>query len=138
VFLKPLADALRDGDPIRAIIRNTGTNQDGKTAGITLPSQQAQEDLIRSVYAKAKIETTATSFVECHGTGTQAGDPAETAAIANVFTKHRPAGSDPLRIGSIKTNVSRTPQSVELVQHGVLLIDRCRLATWRAPAALLV
>ncbi|KAI9658377.1 MAG: putative PKS/NRPS-like protein biosynthetic cluster [Bathelium mastoideum] len=133
VFLKPLADALRDGDPVRAIIRNTGMNQDGKTAGITLPSQQAQEDLIRSVYSQAKINPTATSFVECHGTGTQAGDPLETAAIANVFTKNRPPGSEPLRIGSIKTNIGHLEgasgvagliKSVLMLEKGKILPNR--------------
>ncbi|KUI54273.1 Lovastatin diketide synthase LovF [Cytospora mali] len=105
VFLKPLADALRDGDPIRAVIRNTGANQDGKTSGITLPNREAQEDLIRSVYAKANMDPTMTSFVECHGTGTLAGDPLETAAIANIFTKNKPDHSPPLLIGSVKTNI---------------------------------
>lgn len=47
VILKPLADALRDGDTIRAVIRATGSNQDGRTSGITLPNPVAQEALIR-------------------------------------------------------------------------------------------
>jgi len=108
VFLKPLEDAIRDGDPIRAVIRNTGSNQDGKTPGITLPSREAQEDLIRSVYAKARMDPLDTCFVECHGTGTPAGDPLETEALANVFTKGR-SPEKPLLIGSVKTNVFTAP-----------------------------
>lgn len=42
VVLKRLHDALQAGDKVRAIIRNTGVSQDGKTNDITLPSQQAQ------------------------------------------------------------------------------------------------
>ena len=47
---------MRDGDPIRAVIRNTGVNQDGKTAGITMPNGHAQASLIRSVYRSAEME----------------------------------------------------------------------------------
>ena len=50
LVLKRLDDALRDGDAIRRIIRNTGVNQDGRTAGISLPSCEAQAKLMRSVY----------------------------------------------------------------------------------------
>lgn len=104
VLLKPLKDAIRDNDPIRAVIRNTGTNQDGRTAGITLPNGAAQESLIKAVYAAANIDPGLTSFVECHGTGTAAGDPIETEALANAFTAKR-SPEDVLRIGSVKANV---------------------------------
>ena len=104
VLLKPLDEALKDGDTIRGVIRNTGVNQDGRTAGISLPNRQAQENLIESVYAKAGLDPRETSFVECHGTGTPAGDPLETAAISKVFGRNRPY-DQPLRIGSVKTNV---------------------------------
>jgi acyl transferase domain-containing protein len=104
VYLKPLADAIRDGDTIRGVIRNTGVNQDGKTAGITLPSRDAQEALMRSVYKGAGLNPLETSYVEAHGTGTPAGDPLEAAAISNVFGPGRPI-DEPLIVGSIKTNV---------------------------------
>jgi acyl transferase domain-containing protein len=60
--------------------------------------------LIRDVYARAGLSPTETDFVEAHGTGTQAGDPIETGAISRVFGPER-AKNDPLRIGSVKTNV---------------------------------
>ncbi|PYH97606.1 polyketide synthase [Aspergillus ellipticus CBS 707.79] len=104
VVLKPLRDAIRDGDHIHAVIRGTGSNQDGRTAGITLPSSAAQETLIRHVYQRAGLEPIETGFVETHGTGTQAGDPIETEALARVFSPGRTA-EHPLRVGSIKTNV---------------------------------
>jgi acyl transferase domain-containing protein len=50
VILKPLKDALRDGDTIRAVIRGTAVNSDGKTGGITLPSKDAQISLIQRAY----------------------------------------------------------------------------------------
>lgn len=102
--MKPLASALRDGDTIRAIIRGTGSNQDGRTPGITLPSGTAQEALIRDVYTQAGLCPSETEVVEAHGTGTQAGDPVEVGAIARAFELGH--GTDQvLRIGSIKTNV---------------------------------
>ncbi|KAJ5503703.1 Acyl transferase/acyl hydrolase/lysophospholipase [Penicillium fimorum] len=104
LILKPLAKALHDRNKIRAVIRGTGSNQDGRTAGITLPNGAAQESLIRSVYARADLDPSETDFVEAHGTGTLAGDPVETGAIARVFGTGRPPGN-PVRIGSIKTNV---------------------------------
>lgn len=104
IVLKPLVDALKAGDTIRGVIRNTGSNQDGKTNGITLPSKSAQESLIRSVYDGAGLSYHATSYVEAHGTGTPAGDPIEAAAMSSVFGPGRPSDK-PLLIGSVKTNI---------------------------------
>ncbi|KAL4894008.1 hypothetical protein BDV59DRAFT_201321 [Aspergillus ambiguus] len=98
IVLKPENNALHCGDRIRAIVRGTATNHDGKTDGITLPSSEAQEALIRSVYSKAGLNPDHTQFFETHGTGTKAGDPGETRAIGSVFaTKSR---ETPLYIGS--------------------------------------
>ena len=66
--------------------------------------RRGTETLIRDVYARAGLSPSETDFVEAHGTGTQAGDPIETGAISRVFGPER-AHNDPLRIGSIKTNV---------------------------------
>lgn len=104
MILKPLTVAIRDKDPIRAVIRGSGSNQDGRTPGITLPSGASQEALIRHVYNMAGLHPHDTEFVETHGTGTQAGDPIETGALARVFCVGRNSDK-PLRIGSIKTNV---------------------------------
>ncbi|KAJ5684494.1 uncharacterized protein N7477_000839 [Penicillium maclennaniae] len=104
LILKPLVDALRDHNKIRAIIRGSGSNQDGRTPGITLPSGTAQETLMRDVYARAGLDPKETEVVESHGTGTQAGDPIETAAISRVLGLAREAGQT-VKITSIKTNV---------------------------------
>lgn len=66
VVLKPLADALRDGDAIRAVIRGSGVNQDGHTKGITVPSSEAQANLIRTTYRNAGLDFSETSFFEAH------------------------------------------------------------------------
>ena len=64
VYLKRLDDALRDGNPVRAIIRNSGTNNDGKSKGLLSPDAAAQEALIRHVYAQAGLDPAYTAFME--------------------------------------------------------------------------
>ncbi|KJZ78560.1 hypothetical protein HIM_01951 [Hirsutella minnesotensis 3608] len=103
IILKPLDAALRDRDPIRAVIRETGMNQDGRTPTITSPSQDAQEQLIRACYDKAGLDPRDTPYVEAHGTGTIAGDRIEMNALGNTFARDRPA-NDPLLVGSVKGN----------------------------------
>ena len=71
VLLKPLDEAIAANDSIRAVLVNTGTNQDGKTTGITMPNGVAQECLIRHVYSSANISLEECGFVEAHGTGTK-------------------------------------------------------------------
>ncbi|MCJ1348216.1 polyketide synthase, partial [Peltigera leucophlebia] len=104
IIMKPLESALRDGDPIRAAIKNIAINQDGKTRTTTSPSQKAQEELIWKCYRDAGIEPSSAAYVEAHGTGTQAGDLAEAGAIAATCGQKRPL-ERPLFIGSIKTNI---------------------------------
>ncbi|KAJ5902692.1 hypothetical protein N7495_003220 [Penicillium taxi] len=104
VLLKPLDAAIRDQDPIRAIIANTGVNQDGRTKGITLPNGEAQEDLIRQVYSNAQLNPDECGFAEMHGTGTKAGDPIEAKAVHGALGNNRTA-RNPLYIGSVKSNV---------------------------------
>ncbi|KAL8855884.1 MAG: hypothetical protein Q9178_007504 [Gyalolechia marmorata] len=104
VVVKLLADALQDGDTIRAVIRATGSNQDGRTPGITQPSKDAQETLIRDTYLSAGLDLKTTRFFEAHGTGTAIGDPTEAAAISAVFKAER-TPDDPLFIGAVKTNI---------------------------------
>ncbi|KAL1648273.1 Type I Iterative PKS [Didymella pomorum] len=69
VLLKPLEQAIKDNDPIRAVITGSGINQDGKTPGITMPNGEAQESLIRSVYKNGGMDPRDTGYVEAHGTG---------------------------------------------------------------------
>lgn len=72
VILKRLSDAIRDKDPIRAVIRGSATNSDGRTPGIASPSAEAQAIAIRAAYANAGIsDLSGTGYLECHGTGTQ-------------------------------------------------------------------
>ena len=111
IVLKRLADAIADGDHIECLIRETGANQDGFSNGITVPNTDAQTALIRQTYARAGLDpehnpNDRPQFFEAHGTGTQAGDPKEAAAIHEAFGRHIHAtNSTPLYVGSIKTVV---------------------------------
>lgn len=97
VFLKRLDDAVRDGDPIRGVIRSTAANYDGGSGRIFAPDLHSQERLIRHAYERAGIaDLSQTAFVECHGTGTRAGDVVETMAIARAFK------SDELYLGAVR------------------------------------
>lgn len=89
VYIKRLSDALKDGDSVRAVIRSTAVNFDGRTAVMTNPSGIAQETLIRTAYKHAQIHNICdTAFFECHGTGTSAGDSVETSVVAKIFEPH--------------------------------------------------
>ena len=124
VVLKPLDQAIKDGDSIRAVIHGTGINQDGRTKGITLPSGEAQVALMKSTYRKAGLDPAeagygALSFpcairliysinrsnlVEAHGTGTEKGDLIEATSLHEAFEEGR-SKKQPLFVGSVKSNI---------------------------------
>lgn len=97
LILKRLSDAIQNKDTIRAVIRATGSNQDGYTPGITQPSGEAQVKLIRDTYAKAGLSLEHTRYFEAHGTGTEIGDPIEANAIGDIFRSAR-LPNDPLYV----------------------------------------
>lgn len=107
VVLKRLGDARRDGNPIYAAIRGSGTNQDGQTSGITVPSFHAQSELQATVYRRARIEVEALQYVEAHGTGTRLGDPIEVHALTRSIGQFTPRTGF-VALGSLKANIGHT------------------------------
>ncbi|KAI0813402.1 putative polyketide synthase [Xylaria sp. FL0064] len=103
LVIKGLAAAVKDGDTIRAVIRATGTNQNGRT-NLAQPSKELQKKLIQETYQKAELDKTRTGYFEAHGTGTALGDPLEAMAIGDTFAPEKES-TDPLYIGSVKANV---------------------------------
>ncbi len=101
VVLKPLAAALRDGDPIHAVIEATATNQDGRSNGITAPNGAAQTALVRRALAIAGRSPAEVGAIEAHGTGTSLGDPIEFDALSDAIGLS-PA---PCALGAVKTNI---------------------------------
>jgi acyl transferase domain-containing protein/NADPH:quinone reductase-like Zn-dependent oxidoreductase/SAM-dependent methyltransferase/acyl carrier protein len=104
VVLEPLTLALENRDPVRAVIRATAVNQDGRTAGISVPNAAAQKVLMRSALREAGVAPREVQYVEAHGTGTAAGDPREADAIGSVLGEGRAPGT-PCLIGSVKGNI---------------------------------
>ncbi|KAI2467435.1 putative polyketide synthase [Annulohypoxylon bovei var. microspora] len=107
IALKRLDDAVRDGDNIRAIIRSSGVNSDGRTNGITLPNQLAQERLARSLFRHLDFTPAEVQYAEAHGTGTKAGDLAEMLSIRDVFCEGRDSQL-PLFVGASKQNIGHS------------------------------
>lgn len=106
ILIKPLKDVIRDNDPIRAVIRATSINPDGRLSNIGAPSAEAQVDMIRHAYNIAGInDLSQTAFVECHGTGTPVGDPIEAIAVGEAF------GDAGIYIGSVSQNDSTSESS---------------------------
>ncbi|KAK5991435.1 Hybrid PKS-NRPS synthetase lepA [Cladobotryum mycophilum] len=107
VVLKTLSQAIEDGDDIECIIRETSVNSDGRSQGITMPNPLAQAELIQRTYRNAGLDPVKDrcQYFECHGTGTQAGDPVEAQAIQEAFFPKNQTFSpeDKLVVGSIKT-----------------------------------
>jgi acyl transferase domain-containing protein len=85
VILKPMAQAISDGDPIYAVIRGSAVNQDGRSNGLTAPNREAQEQVIRAAFEQAHLAPTGVDYIEAHGTGTLLGDPIEARALGNVL-----------------------------------------------------
>jgi acyl transferase domain-containing protein/NADPH:quinone reductase-like Zn-dependent oxidoreductase/acyl carrier protein/SAM-dependent methyltransferase len=123
VLLKPLDQAIADGDPIQGVIIGSALNQDGHTNGISLPSTEAQAQLVRDACADAGIQPSEVSFVEAHGTGTAVGDPIEAIALAEALCGDR---NSPLPIGSVKTNLGHLETAAGVVGliKGMLVLKR--------------
>ncbi len=103
IALKRLEDAQRDNDRICAVIRGSALNQDGRSAGLTVPSRHAQEAVIRAALADAGVAPEEVGYIEAHGTGTRLGDPIEIRALSAALAKGRAPGRE-LIVGSAKTN----------------------------------
>lgn len=101
-LLKDYDQAISDGNHILAVVAGSGVNTDGRKSGLTVPSAQAQADLLTHTYAKAGIDPATIDYLEAHGTGTVVGDPIETRAIGIALGKRR---ANPLPIGSVKSNL---------------------------------
>lgn len=128
IVLKRLSKAVQDGDTIRAVIRGTAVNQDGRTASISQPSAKAQASLIRRAYDSISLDMGATSYFEAHGTGTAVGDPIESEAISLAFAERRSRES-PLQVGSVKANIGHLEPSAGLAGliKVVMMLEKARI-----------
>ncbi|MGP4092176.1 beta-ketoacyl synthase N-terminal-like domain-containing protein, partial [Streptomyces sp. KR55] len=109
VLLRPLKDAIADGDRILGVIRGSAINAGGKTGGYTVPSAAAQAEVIRAALHRAQADPATVGYVEAHGTGTPLGDPIEIAGLVEAFGGRIDAAERAERptvaVGSVKSNI---------------------------------
>ncbi|MFH8902660.1 amino acid adenylation domain-containing protein [Streptomyces coeruleorubidus] len=109
VLLRPLEDAIADGDRILGVIRGSAINAGGKTGGYTVPSAAAQAEVIRAALHRAQADPATVGYVETHGTGTPLGDPIEIAGLVEAFGGRidaaERAGRPAVAVGSVKSNI---------------------------------
>ncbi|KAI1297050.1 putative polyketide synthase [Xylaria venustula] len=129
LLLKRMDDAIRDGDPIRSIIRSAACNHGGRSEGITMPNGIAHQKLLLAVHEAAGLDPSQTAVVEGHGTGTAAGDPIEASAFTAVLAKGRTA-ENPIYISSVKSNFGHLEgasgilgmvKAILMIENGIVL-----------------
>ncbi|THC91813.1 hypothetical protein EYZ11_008728 [Aspergillus tanneri] len=120
LYLKRLDHAIRDGNPIRAVIRACDGNADGGDGSRTFgtPNPKTQETLIRQTYASAGLPLAETKVIELHGTRTVVGDPLERSAITKCF-----GGDEKVYIGSVNQVLKSLEHPPEWTFEGLLLAD---------------
>lgn len=107
VLLKPLAQAMQDGDNVLAVIRSSAINQDGRSQGLTAPNGRAQQAVISKALANSGLTAGQIDYVEAHGTGTPLGDPIEINALDQIYGEAH-SRENPLLVGTVKTNIGHT------------------------------
>lgn len=104
IMLKMLEDAISDHDNIYAVIKGSAINQDGASIGITAPNAEAQSEVLKLAWERAKVEPETISYLEAHGTATKLGDPVEITGIEKAFSEYTDRKQF-CAIGSVKSNI---------------------------------
>jgi len=122
VLLAPLAEALRDGFPVLAVIRGGAAGNDGRTHGFTVPNPNAQRDTIVAALRAAGVDAQSVTCVECHGTGTSLGDPIEVAALREAFGPSS-TNSPSCALSSIKSNIGHLEAAAGIAQVAKMILQ---------------
>lgn len=124
VVLKRLTEAQLNGDNILAVIPGTATNQGSLSASITIPHSLSQIALYKEVLRQAGLQPFEVSYVETHGTWTQAGDPLEIESVRKVFGSNQ--RSDKVEIGAIKANIGHLETAAGVISliKGILMLKK--------------
>ena len=124
VVLKRLADALRDGDRVLAVVRGSAVNQDGRSNGLTAPNALAQRDVITDALRAGDV-------ARRHG-GLRRGPRHRHGAgrsdrVRGAGSDVRPRAMRPCALGAVKTNLGHLEaaagvagfiKAVLALQHG--------------------
>ncbi|WP_257387436.1 beta-ketoacyl synthase N-terminal-like domain-containing protein, partial [Tahibacter caeni] len=122
VYIKPLAQALADGDHVYGVIKGIVVNHGGRTSGFVVPNPKAQTGLIRAALERAGVDAASIGYIEAHGTGTELGDPLEMAALNQAFAGHEL----PLHgcaVGSLKTNIGHLEAAAGVASLSKVLLQ---------------
>ncbi|MCK0471186.1 type I polyketide synthase [Halalkalibacter sp. APA_J-10(15)] len=104
VMLKPLEQAMADGDEIAGVIKASAINNDGHSIGVMSPNPDGQKQVVESLYVKHQIDPSSIQYMESHGTGTKIGDPSEVRALGSAF-KSWNVRQNSIALGSVKSNI---------------------------------
>ena len=122
LFLKPLDQAVQDGDNIYGVIKSAVVNHGGRTSGYTVPNPKAQTNLVLSALEKANIGARSIGYIEAHGTGTELGDPIEITGLNNAFNADN-VENQTCAIGSIKSNIGHLEAAAGVVGVSKVLLQ---------------
>lgn len=127
VVLKRLDDAVRDGDPILAVVRGLGTSSDGNDNSVFAPSRDGQRRAMERALDQARLDPASIDYVELHGTGTTLGDQVELQSVAEVYGDREPMR--PLSVGSVKAQVGHASSASGMLGliRSVLSLQSARL-----------
>lgn len=127
MLLKRLPDAVRDGDPVLAVISSAATNHSGESFSITHPHGPTQKRLYQAGMLASKTLPQDYSYIEMHGTGTQSGDFEEITGIVQTFGEGKRGDESPLVLGSVKANIGHSEaasgassmiKTIKIYEHG--------------------
>ncbi|AIQ12933.1 SDR family NAD(P)-dependent oxidoreductase [Paenibacillus durus] len=122
VLLKPLADAVKDGDRIYGVIKGSAINSGGRTNGYTVPNPNAQAEVILDVLNKTGIDPRTISYIETHGTGTSMGDPIEIAGLSKAFNQYT-RDKQFCPIGSVKSSIGHLESAAGIASFTKVLLQ---------------
>lgn len=118
VILKPLSQAIKDGDQIYGVIKGIALNHGGHSKGYSVPSPKAQKRVIQQALNSANISPGTIGYVEAHGTGTELGDPIELKALSDAYRADGELNTQQLgrcALGSVKSNVGHLESAAGVV-----------------------
>jgi polyketide synthase PksN len=122
LLLKPLEQAVKDGDHVYGVIKSAVVNHGGRTSGYFVPNPAAQSNVIAAALQKANVPAHSIGYVEAHGTGTELGDPIEVSGLSGVYSAAGVAHQS-CALGSIKTNVGHLEAAAGVVSVTKVLLQ---------------